>query len=71
MKNKAADLAKQLAKGGYPRDEISCPECGYLYGHHNTLVDMESEFCLPCAKKRGFDNIDPVSAQVFIAYLLQ
>lgn len=39
-----------VKKYGLPRKEVSCPSCGQLYGHHNTLVDEISEECAPCAR---------------------
>lgn len=57
-------------KYGVPREEISCPDCGQIYGHHNTKVDVESELCGPCAKKDGIDPSNFVSADDFISNLL-
>ncbi len=60
------DISK---KWDLPKDYCSCPECGREFGHHRTLVDAQSEMCMPCAKRRGFAIMRPVSAEAFIANL--
>ena len=42
-----------IEKWGLPRDIVSCPACGQLYGHHKTKVCKMCEECGPCCKKRG------------------
>lgn len=55
------------AKYMIPKGLISCPDCGQVYGHHNTLVEVESELCKPCFIKRGFvDSPVYVKADIFI-----
>lgn len=53
-----------------PRKEISCPDCGRIYGHHNTLVDEVNELCSVCSKDRGYKDIKLVPAPYFINKLL-
>lgn len=63
---KQYDLSK---KWGIPRSECSCPNCGYEYGHHGTLVDPKTEFCSTCFKKQldtEFDSPELISAEMFI-----
>lgn len=56
---------------GVPKEEISCPSCGFKYGHHRTKVDKNSEECSKCAiEKYGKDKVDLISAAVFIQEIL-
>lgn len=54
-----------------PREEISCPSCGRIYGHHKTKVDPISEECSTCALKMGVDKSSFISAEEFINKLLK
>jgi hypothetical protein len=49
-----------------PTKDCSCPDCGRVYGHHNTLVDEEHELCSVCSKERGYKDIKFVPAPYFI-----
>ncbi len=56
-----------------PIDDISCPNCGRRYGHHNSLVETNTELCKPCfIKKPSSYNIKPkyVTGQKFIHFIL-
>ena len=53
-----------IKKYGLPREHVSCPSCGQLFGHHNTKVCLNCEECskcCSCAKK------DFVSVEKFIS----
>lgn len=57
-------------KYSIPVELISCPGCGLRYGHHRTKVDVISQECSECVKKRGFKDTDFVSAKYFIENVL-
>lgn len=52
-----------------PLEEISCPGCGQIYGHHNTKVDLNSSECSTCVRYRN-DKTDFVTAKEFIENIL-
>jgi len=37
-----------IEKYGMPREHVSCPGCGQVYGHHNTKVCKNCEECSLC-----------------------
>lgn len=47
-----------------------CPGCGCQYGHHNTLVDIETEECSTCCKKMNYQNTNLILAKDFISIKL-
>ena len=49
-----------------PKDYVSCPRCGRLYGHHNTKVCKKCEECSFCHKRNTCDNHDFMNAKDFI-----
>lgn len=51
-----------------PREDISCPECGQVYGHHKTMVETSTELCSACVRKIGAGG-KFISAEEFIAKL--
>ncbi len=69
-------------KYGIPKEEISCPSCGLVYGHHNTKVNKITEECSSCDKVRknvygdnDINNIENkeemlISAKEFIENIL-
>ena len=40
-------------KYGVPEEDVSCPGCGQIYGHHNTKVCKRCEECSSCCKRRS------------------
>jgi hypothetical protein len=70
-------------KYGIPNEEISCPSCGMVYGHHKTKVNKITEECSACDKirknKYGDNNPDNIenkkemliSAEEFIENVLE
>lgn len=60
------DITEISKKWEMPKEEVSCPSCGYEYGHHRTQVDSISEECSTCAKKSGYKKINLMSATEFI-----
>lgn len=55
---------------GVPKEDISCPSCGQRYGHHNTLVDANSQECSKCAKEQNYKKQNLMSACIFITTVL-
>ena len=61
---------------GIPKEEISCPDCGRVYGHHNTFVCHECERCSKCCEELSCINENSnfphnfVSAKYFIEFVL-
>lgn len=65
------DITEISKKWGMPKEECSCPSCGYEYGHHKTKVDSISEECSTCVKKSGYKKVNLITAEDFIAKLLK
>lgn len=57
-----------ITKYGVPKEEVSCPGCGQIYGHHNTKVDVNSQECSTCAK--DYEDKELIDAQDFITNVL-
>ena len=57
-------------KYGIPVDEISCPGCGRKYGHHKTMVDINSQECSKCTSDFNRENVELVTAEYFIETIL-
>jgi len=57
-------------KWGVPVEEVSCPDCGLQYGHHNTKVDIISEMCSVCVKERGYTKVNLVEAEEYVSKML-
>lgn len=55
---------------GIPLKEISCPSCGQKYGHHGTIVDLNSNECSSCVKEFGYKDTDFVDGEYFIEEIL-
>jgi len=60
-------MNEEITKFGLPRDYVSCPGCGRLYGHHKTKVHVETEECSSCMP--GHDKGEYLSAIDFIEHL--
>ncbi len=61
-----------ITKWGLPKDEVSCPSCGKIYGHHRTKVCSQCEECEPCCKARPINQCDGsglVTADQFVEKL--
>lgn len=55
-----------------PKEYVSCPGCGRVYGHHKTKVDVNSQECSSCVKESGRDDeVELVDAHTFITQYLQ
>lgn len=57
-------------KYGVPKEEISCPGCGQVYGHHNTKVDINSQECSKCAENSEYPDIELMEADKYITEVL-
>lgn len=53
-------------KYGLPRDYVSCPSCGKIYGHHNT---KSCSVCSECSKCCDCRNPEMVKAEELIDIL--
>jgi hypothetical protein len=58
-----------VEKWGLPKEEVSCPSCGRIYGYRRTKVCVECEECEPCCKKRPINKcsgLKHVAASTFV-----
>jgi hypothetical protein len=53
------ELYNIIDQYGLPRDEVSCPSCGHLYGTHNRLVCSTCEECSKCCHCPKPNHINP------------
>ena len=60
------ELYDIVEKWGLPRDMVSCPSCGYIYGAYNRKVCTNCEECSKCC---NCDHSGFVSAEQFIQHL--
>ena len=65
------DMYNINEKYGIPVEEISCPGCGRIYGHHNTKVDINSQECSACVKLFGYKDVELVDAKYYIETILE
>lgn len=42
---------------GVPKEDVSCPGCGHVYGHHRTTVCSECEECSSCCQCEAPNHI--------------
>jgi hypothetical protein len=69
-KNKKETVSSLRKIFGIPREEVSCPGCGRLYGSNNTKVDIISQECSTCVASKGRSPVKLIDAVKFVKYLL-